>query len=591
MNFASYHEMGSMKAIPIRKGLFGLLILVAVVIAAVTVIFSVALYRSYSNLVYSESAEVLNLYAIVADSKLSEIEALSFEVLSSRDIQTNLRRHTDSTDSFEAFQAMNNLYTQLFTRWILNEGVESITFVFLNGTRVDAGRQSVRITSARLAELVEEAVRLQGSAGWTANAAGKNTVTLYRLIRDISGTNNFAALGTLVINVDANYFLNHTPTLSQRYRPQILAIAGEHALFREPLDVDAEQVLGAVAGIGPSSIVWIDRKPYFVAIEELSTGWDLVYLLSTRELMSSIYDLNLIFGLTLIVALLIVVAIGHRFATGINRPITKLTESMKAVEKGDYKGALADLPRATRFIEVEQLNRGFTQMVREIDRLINEVYSRQLTIMDMRYKMLRQQINPHFLYNTLDTVNWKAIHGGDREIPVIVKSLSRLLRGAIKAPDLVSLEEELNFLADYIRIQQIRFEERLQVEVDVPDAFTLCQIPHLTLQPIVENAIVHNLEKYAGALKIGITARLEGGALHLEVTDDGHGVDLDHVQKVLYGEVEAGRKSIGLRNIHTRIQMSFGEGYGLRVQNRSGTVVTIVLPYEEESHAYRVDSG
>src|SRR5690606_16588139 len=135
--------------------------------------------------------------------------------------------------------------------------------------------------------------------------------------------------------------------------------------------------------------------------------------------------------------------------TSIHRPIGRLTRSMKAVEEGDYKGALAEAPEASRFTEVAQLSRGFRQMVREIDRLINEVYTRQLTIMGMRYKMLRQQINPHFLYNTLDTINWRAIQGGDRDIPVIVKSLSRLLRGALKAPDLVALGDELNFVEDY----------------------------------------------------------------------------------------------------------------------------------------------
>ncbi len=176
-------------------------------------------------------------------------------------------------------------------------------------------------------------------------------------------------------------------------------------------------------------------------------------------------------------------------------------------------------------------------MVQEIDRLINEVYSRQLTIMEMRYRMLRQQINPHFLYNTLDTIHWKAIQSGHQQIALLVRSLSRLLRAAVNSPDVVTVADELRFVEDYVRIQKIRFEDRLDVEIEVPAELHEVRIPHLTLQPFVENAIVHNLERFSGALRgSGSLGSVRERKAYLAVADNGRGADLDRVEKVLRGK-------------------------------------------------------
>ncbi|HBG02117.1 MAG TPA: hypothetical protein DDW87_11180, partial [Firmicutes bacterium] len=128
-----------MKTIPLRKGYSGLLILVAVIITIVTIGFMFNLYRIYTNRVYSESTEVLNLYAVIANSRLAEIEDLSFEVLANRDVQDNLLMYINASNLYEIYNSTSDLYTQLFTRWIRNQGIVSMSFVFLDGRRVDVG--------------------------------------------------------------------------------------------------------------------------------------------------------------------------------------------------------------------------------------------------------------------------------------------------------------------------------------------------------------------------------------------------------------------------------------------------------------------
>ncbi|HHT91283.1 MAG: sensor histidine kinase [Bacillota bacterium] len=585
-----------MKTIPLRKSYSGLLILVAVIITIVTIGFMFNLYRIYTARVYSESTEVLNLYAVIANSRLAEIEDLSFEVLANRDIQDNLLMYINAINTYEQYNATNNLYTQLFTRWIRNRGVVSMSFVFLDGTRVDVGSMHlVHQQSTELAEVLQDAAGKNGSVGWTANSVGENTVTLYRLIRDISG-NKFQALGTLIINVNAEHFLNHTPVVASQYDPEIICVTEDQVLTRNGIAISQGEILQSLDKHTRNGTIRLEGKSYYMSTQQLgSNGWKLIYLLPTRDLLVSIRNANIIYGVTLLIIVIILAAIGYHFANAINRPIAHLTKAMKTVQDGNYALALNDqIPQSNLAItEVVQLTEGFSRMVKEIDYLINEVYSKQLMIAKMKYNMLRQQINPHFLYNTLDTVNWKAIQSGNEEISVMVRSLSRLFRSSIKGPDMVTVQEELDLVEDYVAIQRIRFEERLEFEIVMDEWARQCPIPRLTLQPIVENCIVHNLERYSQVCKIKISSGLVNKRLEIYVEDNGYGTDLHIVEKVLRGELLTDGKSMGLRNINQRLTMSFGENFGIRLTNKEpqGTKVTIVLPCEEESHEDATDCG
>lgn len=578
-----------MTVIPIQKGLFTLLIFEALVIAIISIAFMVNLFNTYTNLVYRQSAEVLNLHSVITDAKLSEIEGLSFEILSNADIQENLTKYYDSGSSYDTYQAKNDLYTQLFTRCIMNKSIVSISFVFLNGDRVDTGRlQVANVSGEALDRVIEDAILKNGSCGWVANVAGDNIITLYRLIRDISG-HNFRPLGTLIVNVAADLLFGYTPIVAENYEPDIFCVAGDQLLSENPTDVSLYDMSAVLNSPNSYDIVRLGNERYFVSTKKLAhNDWTLVYTVSTNDLLRSINSLNFFYTISLLATVFVIVLIGYAFANAISRPLTRLTKAMKMVEAGDYSAALNANGSATQFSvsEVQHLSRGFSRMVERIDHLIREVYAKQLLIMDMKYRILQQQVNPHFLYNTLDTINWKAAETGNREIPMIVKSLSKLLRGSIKGPDIITVKEDLEFVESYIYIQKTRFKERLQFHNQVSPTVYSCKIPRLTLQPIVENSIIHNLEKYSDPCEIWITASAADGILELSVIDNGKGIDLEHVEMILSGAIEAPSKSIGLRNIDQRIKMAFGEQYGIQVSNRipQGAIITITLPFEGEAH-------
>ena len=583
-----------MKIFSLKKGLVALLVLEAVIITLVTAVFMFKLYNIYTNLIYNESALVLNLHSIITDAKLSEIETLSFETLSNPDIQTNLLKYYNSGNQYEEYCASTTLYSQLFARLIMDKSIISISFVFLDGNQVNTGQLNrVDFSAPELDKIITAATAKNGSCGWTANVAGENIVTLYRLIKDISG-NKFKPLGTLIINVDANYLLSETPTLSEKYQPEIICLIDEQILAKEELNFAPAELLRSVNNTNSYNIVTLNQKPYFISIKNLThDDWNLVYLLSTKELLHSLNKTNLLFTATLLLIVLVIIGIGYQFANAISRPITHLSKAMKVVEDGDYTLALPSPKEKPgfAFMEVIRLSRNFSQMVQRINHLINEVYTKQLLIMEMKYKMLQQQINPHFLYNTLDTINWKAIEGGHEEISIMVRALSKLIRCSIKGPDLVTVKEDLSFVEDYVKIQKIRFEERLVFQEEISPTVYSAKIPRLTLQPIVENCIIHNLEKHAGICHIFLTSTIFDDYIRISVEDDGIGVDPEQIKKVLSGEVQATNKSIGLKNIDQRIKLSFGARYGVFVENikPSGVRVSIELPKEGEADVDIID--
>jgi two-component system, sensor histidine kinase YesM len=191
--------------------------------------------------------------------------------------------------------------------------------------------------------------------------------------------------------------------------------------------------------------------------------------------------------------------------------------------------------------------------------------------------VLQQQINPHFLYNTLDSINWMASEKGNENISVMIKALGFMLRGSVNDNDLIYLEKEIEFVNCYIAIQKIRFEERLDFTLDIDKSFNSIQIPKITLQPIVENSINHSLERFSSVCSIKVTAQYHEEYAAVIIQDNGPGMDEDFLDKLHKGLVKPTRTGIGLKNIDERIKILFGENYGITITSIVGTGTKVVI--------------
>jgi two-component system sensor histidine kinase YesM len=257
---------------------------------------------------------------------------------------------------------------------------------------------------------------------------------------------------------------------------------------------------------------------------------------------------------------------------------------MRSVETGEFMQA-GEI-RATD--EIRELAREYDLMVGRIRDLMAANEREQELKRKSDLRALQAQINPHFLYNTLDSIIWMAEMKKSREVVQMTSSLSRLFRISISGGrELIPLREELDHVRNYLTIQKMRYEDRFRYEINIDSSLEQYTVLKIILQPLVENAIYHGIRdvSYAGLIEIGGSA--EDGALDLWVRDNGAGMDEQDLKQLVAtisgsdGETAPGTQSgVGVRNVHERIRLYFGNGYGLTVQSEpeAGTTIHCRLP-------------
>jgi two-component system, sensor histidine kinase YesM len=323
-------------------------------------------------------------------------------------------------------------------------------------------------------------------------------------------------------------------------------------------------------------------------------GWTLLTSVPYRELThGSSYIGNTILWTTTI-TLLAAYLIGVPFGTSIIRPIRELHRHMRRIEVGDFDTKI----RVESKDELGMLAGGFNKMVERLKELLDEIYFTRLkeTEINLRHKetelrALQAQINPHFLYNALETIRGMALDKDEDDIAHMSSALSKLFRYNLKeTSQTTGLQQELEVGQLYLRIQKYRFEERLEFTFELPDWAVRQTIVRFTLQPILENCMNYAMDPSSGMTRIRITAERDGeAAFQLKIQDEGPGIagarlqsiryDLEHKDAVLDGS------HIGLVNVHRRTQYLFGAEYGILIESETGqgTCVSIRLPFREDT--------
>ena len=198
--------------------------------------------------------------------------------------------------------------------------------------------------------------------------------------------------------------------------------------------------------------------------------------------------------------------------------------------------------------------------------------------------MLASQINPHFLFNALESIRMKAHLRGDSEISVVVRNLGRLMRRSLDVGSKkISLQNELEMVRCYLEIQQFRYGDRISFNLDIDPSAQNLEVPPLIIQPLIENAVIHGLENKIDNGIIRVTAYIFGGELHVEVLDNGQGMDEAKVNELvqsLLDSKEDDHNHIGMRNVHLRLQLSYGIQYGLAISSapNRGTRIHFCIP-------------
>lgn len=278
---------------------------------------------------------------------------------------------------------------------------------------------------------------------------------------------------------------------------------------------------------------------------------------------------------------ILILFLSYYIPLSITRPIRNLIEVAHRVTEGDLDVRFDD----GSGVESRMLSNSLNMMIDKINELLERVTKEQIRLRKAEFELLQSQINPHFLYNTLDAIVWLAESGEQKKVVRMVGSLSEFFRTSLnQGKDMISIKEELQHVRSYLEIQQVRYQDILKYRIQVPRELNQYLIPKITIQPLVENALYHGIKNKRGSGEIKITGKIEAEFFLLKIEDNGIGISEERLAEVRAGithKVSTGRDIYGLYNVNERIRLNFGEQYGISIESVYGehTTVTIRLPY------------
>ena len=337
-------------------------------------------------------------------------------------------------------------------------------------------------------------------------------------------------------------------------------------------------------------------EEYLISYERLQMDgsddyYSVVSVQNYQDIMAEVNQISMQAFIPEIIGMIVSALLIFAFAASYSNRMFQLRVQMHRVAQGEYD----EVERIEGNDEIGELYTELEQMMQDIRLLMSNVVDEQVQKeklhtkqKEVEFKMLASQINPHFLYNTLETIRMKAVVNHQPEIVELVKMLAKTMRYNIQVTDrLVTLKEELQMVEYYLKIQEYRFGDRITSELTIdPDVDMKARILPLTLQPFVENAFVHGLEEKACDARLVIHVYKKKDDIFIEIRDNGKGMDyyeLGHLRKIMKDE-QGDDNHIGVRNVNQRIRLLFGGEYGVKVDSEKnvGTKVVIHIPYQTE---------
>jgi two-component system sensor histidine kinase YesM len=301
--------------------------------------------------------------------------------------------------------------------------------------------------------------------------------------------------------------------------------------------------------------------------------------LQTTMIRNMVFLMSVVVVLSMVL-LYILLTYSRRLSHRIVDPIDMICERLEAIGKGNL---MVCEPIQADVEEVQLLSDGIESMVGRLKLLIEKNAEQEKRRRSTELALLQAQINPHFLYNTLDTIVWLIESGEISSAVTMVDSLSNFFRFSLsRGKTVITLAEEEKHIRSYLEIQQMRYRDLMEFNIDIPDQMKNFILPKLTLQPLVENALYHGIKIRRRKGLISVTGKVQDDSLILEVTDDGSGMTEERLREMQASLVEKVSDGFGLRTVHQRIQILFGGEYGLTMESSPdvGTRIIVRIPMQ-----------
>ena len=420
-----------------------------------------------------------------------------------------------------------------------------------------------------------------GSAVWVKDETDPSALFLVREIKKIENL-RLDNLGTFLLKVNLDKLVEEVSEISSEHEGcRWMIYDGEETVYISPT-LSQEAVEKVENKIRDYGVVKLDGEKYFAVRGNMEINdWEFCHLVSYEEVARTRVVTLLLYILIILLGFLCSFYLMHIVVRRTTRHIDYLVLRMKEFGSNSEASPKSVYDYSTRTDEIGMLHQQFGSMAEQIQTLVVENYRQQLLAKDAQLKSLEAQMNPHFLYNTLDSINWRAKAIGEPQIAQIAGSLGHFLRMTLnKKSDSFSLREEMDVIQYYMTIQQLRFDNRLNFAMNIPESYRDAMVPKLCLQPLVENAVYYALEEVAEDCYIGVTCTKIGENLQIYVKNTGSEFPDNLLEKLRNQEVKEKGLGIALLNIQERIQLMFGKQYGLQFYNEQEyAVVKVEIPY------------
>lgn len=541
---------------------------------------------SYNEQLYRAIAGNLSFSASTISKHLKNIESFSSVVIAQKEVQESL----DAVNSNDDVLTLSKNYSLLnevvstYQQTYKQNNLSCIALVNPRFTNCSNFPVMSRIPPEFLREILQKAAQASGSAVWISDSSNHYLI----LSRQIRKTENLSLkpLGYLLLFINLDDLVGDANQAVNTYESGHYLIYDNEKLIYHSEGISQDWALLLYEKLQrPYDIIKQNRHKYFAVRSRIpSYEWNYINLIPYDDINRSIVAVFQLILVILLAGLLLSLFVAHIMMRYVVRDFELLLHKMEIFSQTELQLPESRIDYSQRSDEIGKLHQSFEAMAERIQHLVNTNYRYQILNRDARLKALESQINPHFLYNTLETVNWRAKALKDDTISNIVQSLAALLRATLSnEKSLVPLNYELNLVNNYITIQKIRFEERLLFrfyDSECTENLKNALVLPLTIQPLLENAIRYGMEEMTETCEISVYPYQRGDFLIIEVANQGSSFEENLLENLQNGSKSSHGFGIGLLNINQRIQMLFGDAYGLSFRNEEDKAIAIItLPF------------
>lgn len=537
----------------------------------------------FSNVYSSQAKAHMNDVTVAAETgiaeRISQIDQLSVSILINNTVQDNLKKINDQTAmdcEQDSFQIEKTLISHDIRGSVFNiSGIVSARIYSLDDIEIIIGAQGTRINADNVTK--ERIYAENGGAIWTADL-DNGMIGLYRAILSV---NDFKPIGYMSIECKNSY-------LSEKLRSVPSVYKNRFYLLNDDMGIIASSEEDMVGNDFPLTTKNFKRirivkdpctgKSSYFTYQYMDNGWLLISTINVAQLWKNI-GIAFISVLFIFVIVFFISIITMRYATKIMmKPTKKLVASMTAYQEGNFDSRF----EVESQDEISQIGMVYNQLADNVQNLIEKNYTLEIANREAEIEFLKMQINPHFLYNCLDTISWLGFANGNTEITDLAVALGKFLRASIKREDYYTVKQEMEVVDNYLFIQKYRFGDKIEIKHDIPEEVLNFYIPSFIIQPVIENSIVHGLEEQIEKGILWIDIKLcEEKYLQFTLKDNGKGMDEAQLEQVILNYSDKSKKSsIGLSNVYRRLNLLYGPACEFHITSAlgKGTEVSFRTP-------------